>query len=128
MTYPKQVRVVEVGPRDGLQNEPSTVPAEAKVALIEALADAGLTSIEAGSFVSPGRVPQMADTKNVLEKRCAPDRTSATPSWGRTSTVWIKPSHAGCVRSRYSAPHRRASPSATSTAPSRRAWAASRRS
>jgi hydroxymethylglutaryl-CoA lyase len=68
MTYPLHVRVVEVGPRDGLQNEPSTVPAEAKVALIEALADAGLTSIEAGSFVSPKWVPQMADTAEVLAK------------------------------------------------------------
>ena len=66
MTYPTRVRVVEVGPRDGLQNEPSTVPAEAKVALIEALADAGLTSIEAGSFVSPKWVPQMANTDEVM--------------------------------------------------------------
>ncbi len=68
MTYPTHVRVVEVGPRDGLQNEPSTVPTDAKVALIEALADAGLTSIEAGSFVSPKRVPQMADTAEVLAR------------------------------------------------------------
>ena len=68
MTYPKRVRVVEVGPRDGLQNEPSTVPAEAKVALIEAPADAGLTGIEAGSFVSPKWVPQMANTAEVLAR------------------------------------------------------------
>jgi hydroxymethylglutaryl-CoA lyase len=74
MTYPPRVRVVEVGPRDGLQNEPSTVPAEAKVALIEALADAGLTKIEAGSFVSPKWVPQMADTAEVLARlRLRPD-------------------------------------------------------
>ena len=74
MTYPTRVLVVEVGPRDGLQNEPSTVPAEAKVALIEALADAGLTSIEAGSFVSPKWVPQMADTAEVLARlRRRPD-------------------------------------------------------
>ena len=68
MTYPTHVRVVEVGPRDGLQNEPSAVPTEAKVALIEALADAGLTTIEAGSFVSPKWVPQMADTAEVLAR------------------------------------------------------------
>jgi hydroxymethylglutaryl-CoA lyase len=68
MNLPARVRVVEVGPRDGLQNEPSTVPADAKVALIEALADAGLTSIEAGSFVSPKWVPQMADTAEVLAR------------------------------------------------------------
>src|SRR3954466_10340611 len=74
MTYPTRVRVVEAGPRDGLQNEPSTVPAEVKVALIEALADAGLTSIEAGSFVSPKWVPQMADTAEVLARlRLRPD-------------------------------------------------------
>src|SRR5258707_4241349 len=66
MSCPSRVRIVEVGPRDGLQNESLTVPAEAKVALIEALADAGLTSIEAGSFVSPKWVPQMADTAEVL--------------------------------------------------------------
>ena len=68
MTYPKRVRVVEVGPRDGLQNEPSIVPAEVKVGFIEALADAGLTTIEAGSFVSPKWVPQMADTAEVLSR------------------------------------------------------------
>ena len=68
MTYPAHVRIVEVGPRDGLQNEPSMVPADAKVALIEALAGAGLTTIEAGSFVSPKWVPQMADTAEVLAR------------------------------------------------------------
>lgn len=68
MTYPARVRVVEVGPRDGLQNEPAAVPVEVKVALIEALADAGLASIEAGGFVSPKWVPQMADTAEVLAR------------------------------------------------------------
>lgn len=68
MIYPTYVRVVEVGPRDGLQNEPKTVTAATKVALIEALAGAGLTSIEAGSFVSPKWVPQMASTAEVLSK------------------------------------------------------------
>ncbi|MFG1462683.1 hydroxymethylglutaryl-CoA lyase [Xanthobacter sp. DSM 24535] len=66
MSRPARVRIVEVGPRDGLQNEPGTVPVAAKVALIEALADAGVTTIEAGSFVSPKWVPQMADTAQVL--------------------------------------------------------------
>jgi hydroxymethylglutaryl-CoA lyase len=68
MSYPARVRVVEVGPRDGLQNEPATVATDAKVALIEALAEAGLTRIEAGSFVSPRWVPQMADTAEVLAR------------------------------------------------------------
>jgi hydroxymethylglutaryl-CoA lyase len=74
MTYPIQARIVEVGPRDGLQNEAGIVPAEIKVALIEALADAGLKTIEAGSFVSPKWVPQMADTAAVLASlRARPD-------------------------------------------------------
>jgi hydroxymethylglutaryl-CoA lyase len=61
----EQVKVVEVGPRDGLQNEKSVVPTEAKVRFITALADAGLKTIEAGAFVHPKWVPQMADTAEV---------------------------------------------------------------
>src|SRR6266568_3184959 len=59
------VKIVEVGPRDGLQNEKVTIPTEAKVDYIAALADAGLRVIEAGAFVSPKWVPQMADTAEV---------------------------------------------------------------
>ena len=66
MRLPSAVKMVEVGPRDGLQNEPQTVPASVKIRLIDSLADAGLTAIEAGSFVSPKWVPQMADTAEVL--------------------------------------------------------------
>ncbi len=66
MRLPGQVRMVEVGPRDGLQNEAQIVPAAVKIALIEKLADAGLTVVEAGSFVSPKWIPQMADTAEVL--------------------------------------------------------------
>lgn len=66
MAYPSFVRMVEVGPRDGLQNEARTVPTAIKVQLIESLADAGLPAIEAGAFVSPKWVPQMADTAEVL--------------------------------------------------------------
>ena len=62
------VRIVEVGPRDGLQNEPREVPTEIKVELIEQLADAGLPAIEATAFVSPKWVPQMADHTEVLER------------------------------------------------------------
>lgn len=68
MNYPDSVRIVEVGPRDGLQNEAGAVPVEAKVALIEALADAGLKTVECGSFVSPKWVPQMAGTADVLAR------------------------------------------------------------
>ncbi|WP_263262225.1 hydroxymethylglutaryl-CoA lyase [Pseudomonas sp. RIT-PI-S] len=63
---PERVRVVEVGPRDGLQNEPLTVPAEEKVRLVNGLAGAGLGYIEVGSFVAPKWVPQMADTASVF--------------------------------------------------------------
>jgi isopropylmalate/homocitrate/citramalate synthase len=59
------IHIVEVGPRDGLQNEQVTIPTEAKIDYITALADAGLTTIEAGAFVSPKWVPQMADTAEV---------------------------------------------------------------
>ncbi len=65
---PGRVRIVEVGPRDGLQNEAASVPVDARVAFIEALADAGLQAIEAGSFVSPKWVPQMAGTAEVLKR------------------------------------------------------------
>ena len=66
MLLPRQVRIVEVGPRDGLQNEREIVPATIKLALIDQLAAAGLTTIEAGAFVSPKWVPQMADSAAVL--------------------------------------------------------------
>jgi hydroxymethylglutaryl-CoA lyase len=62
------VRIVEVGPRDGLQNEPREVPTAVKLELIERLADAGLRSVEATAFVSPKWVPQMADHTEVLER------------------------------------------------------------
>ena len=68
MKYPKRVKMVEVGPRDGLQNEPVSVPAEVKVALIDRLSDAGFQVVEAGSFVSPKWVPQMADSAEVMAR------------------------------------------------------------
>jgi hydroxymethylglutaryl-CoA lyase len=64
----ESVRIVEVGPRDGLQNEPGEVPTDVKVELIERLADAGLPAIEATAFVSPKWIPQMADHTEVLER------------------------------------------------------------
>jgi hydroxymethylglutaryl-CoA lyase len=66
MTLPSHVRIVEVGPRDGLQNEKAIVPLSVKVELIDRLSDTGLSVIEAGAFVSPKWVPQMADTAQVL--------------------------------------------------------------
>ena len=62
------VRLVEVGPRDGLQNEPQVLPVETRIRLIERLAAAGLRDIEVGAFVSPRWVPQMAGSDEVM--RC----------------------------------------------------------
>jgi hydroxymethylglutaryl-CoA lyase len=61
-----QVRIVEVGPRDGLQNEKTPVSAEARIAFVENLVKAGLDIIEVGSFVSPKAIPQMANSDQVL--------------------------------------------------------------
>ena len=63
---PQRVRIVDVAPRDGLQNEKTLVPTEVKVGLIDRLTDAGLPAIEATSFVSPKWVPQMADNAQVM--------------------------------------------------------------
>src|SRR5687768_1603065 len=67
-SVPNFVRIVEVGPRDGLQNEPGELPTDVKVELIERLADAGLAAVEATAFVSPKWIPQMADHTEVLER------------------------------------------------------------
>jgi len=66
MRLPAKVKLVDVSPRDGLQNEPGTVATHLKIELIDRLAEAGIPVIEAGSFVSPKWVPQMADTAEIL--------------------------------------------------------------
>ncbi|WP_211453809.1 hydroxymethylglutaryl-CoA lyase [Collimonas antrihumi] len=66
MTFPSKVKIVEVGPRDGLQNEKETIPAEVKIALVDQLTNAGFVNIEAASFVSPKWVPQMATSSEVM--------------------------------------------------------------
>jgi hydroxymethylglutaryl-CoA lyase len=66
MKLPKKVRIVEVGPRDGLQNEPGAVGSAVKIELINRLAEAGLPAIEATAFVSPKWIPQMADNAEVM--------------------------------------------------------------
>ncbi|MFT5574756.1 MAG: hydroxymethylglutaryl-CoA lyase [Bermanella sp.] len=66
MNLPTKVRIVEVGPRDGLQNEKRSLDVADKIALINQLSDAGLTAIEAGSFVNPKWVPQMASSEEVF--------------------------------------------------------------
>jgi len=65
--FPRKVKIVEVGPRDGLQNEKNPIPTPVKVEFINRLVDAGLKTIEATAFVSPKAVPQMADHAKVLQ-------------------------------------------------------------
>ena len=66
MSYPTQVRLIDVGPRDGLQNEKQPVPAAIKIELVQRLHEAGRKEIEVTSFVSPTWVPQMADNAEVM--------------------------------------------------------------
>ncbi len=66
MNYPTQVKLIDVGPRDGLQNEKSPVPAAVKIELVHRLQDAGVKEIEVTSFVSPKWVPQMGDNAEVM--------------------------------------------------------------
>ena len=73
MIRPARVRVVEVGPRDGLQNEAAALGVEDKVAFTQALIDAGLPVVEPGAFVSPRWVPQMAGSDEVLRRLRRPD-------------------------------------------------------
>lgn len=83
IALPQSVRIVEVGPRDGLQNEKS-VPVEAKIALVEALAAAGLSTIETGAFVSPKWVPQMADSAQVfsgIKRKAGVTYAALTPNF-----------------------------------------------
>ncbi len=83
MSLPGKVTLVEVGPRDGLQNEARTIPLEAKLRLIDELAAAGHKVIEAGSFVNPKWVPQMADSEAVfagIARRPGVRYTALTPN------------------------------------------------
>jgi len=83
MAIPAQVRIVEVGPRDGLQNEAKPVSVAARVALIEQLAGAGIRAIESGSFVSPKWVPQMASSDEVfagIDRKAGVTYSALTPN------------------------------------------------
>ncbi|MBX3326948.1 MAG: hydroxymethylglutaryl-CoA lyase [Nitrospira sp.] len=67
-TVSRPIRIIEVGPRDGLQNESDIVSTEAKVSFVDGLSETGVTEIEAGSFVSPRAIPQLADSDEVFRK------------------------------------------------------------
>src|SRR3546814_16375269 len=82
MALPSSVRIVEVGPRDGLQNEKAIIPTAAKIELIDRLSATGLRKVEAPSFVSPKWVPQLADAAEVY--------ASITGSQGGASPVLVR--------------------------------------
>ncbi|KAF2762088.1 aldolase [Pseudovirgaria hyperparasitica] len=88
---PATVRIVEVGPRDGLQNEKNAIPVETKISLVDRLADTGITCIEAGSFVSPKWTPQMANSSRILEHVLRRPPRSATP----ITYQWLLPNVKG---------------------------------
>src|SRR5207248_4512095 len=73
---PERVRIREVGPRDGFQNEPEVIPTEDKIRLIELLGATGIRRIEVTSFVRPDVIPQLADAEQVLEALALPDSVS----------------------------------------------------
>ena len=75
-TLPHSVRIVEVGPRDGLQNEKAIIPTKQKIQFIQMLADAGLPVVEATSFVSPRAIPQLSDASEVMANLSRRDSTS----------------------------------------------------
>ncbi len=89
----ERVRIVEVGPRDGLQNERATIPTETKVELLARLAATGLTDIEATSFVSPRWVPQLADAEQVA---------AALPARAGVRWIALVPNEQGYQRARRS--------------------------
>ena len=127
MALPNKVRLVEVGPRDGLQNEKAMVPTDVKVELIDRLADAGLPAIEATSFVRPKWVPQMADARRGHGAASRASPACATRCWCRTCKGF-EARAAPRAPTRWRSSPRRPRPfsSATSTARSPRASSASR--
>ena len=78
MSFPASVRIREVGPRDGFQNEPEVIPTDAKVELIEGLARTGVPRLEVTSFVRADVIPQLADGAEVLERIDVPDDVAVT--------------------------------------------------
>src|SRR5207253_4505464 len=77
-SLPESVRIREVGPRDGFQNEPEVIPTERKVELIDALARTGLRRLEVTSFVRPDVIPQLADAREVLQRIDVPEEVDVS--------------------------------------------------
>ena len=110
----RHVRIYEVGPRDGLQNEAVAVPTDVKARFIELLVDAGLREIEATSFVSPRAIPQLADADDLARRASRDDPASATRSSSRTSAAWLARRRPASTRSPSSPPRPTRSRSTTS--------------
>ncbi len=113
---PSRVRIREVGPRDGFQNEPEVIPTDDKVALIELLAASGLRRIELTSFVRADVVPQLADAAEVLHRVRLPEGVAGTcssPTSAGSTPPW--PTAAASARSTSSCRRRRPTTVATST-------------
>ena len=126
-TLPTRVRIVEMGPRDGLQNEPGEVPTAVKLELIDRLGDAGLSAIEATAFVSPKWIPQMADHTEVLEgirRRPGVSYPVLTPNLKGFEAALA----AGAAEVAIFGAASESSPGRTSTARSPNRWSASGRS
>ena len=92
MANPRNIAIVEVGPRDGLQNEAASVPTEVKIEFIRRAVDAGIRRIEVASFVSPRRVPQMADAEAIL--KALPRRDDVTLRRARAEPRGLRPRRA----------------------------------
>ena len=125
MSLPRKARIVDVGPRDGLQNEATGVPTAVKIELIERLAEAGLPAVEATAFVSPKWVPQMSDSAQVmagLRRKAGVAYPVLVPNLQGFEAARA----AGAEEIAVLAPPPRRSAGRTSTAASRRASSASR--
>ena len=82
-SLPQTVRIREVGPRDGFQNEPETIPTAEKIRLVDLLSASGLRRVEVTSFVRPEAIPQLADAEQVL---AGVRRRARSPAPGRSAT------------------------------------------
>jgi hydroxymethylglutaryl-CoA lyase len=102
MTLPATVKIREVGPRDGFQNEPETIPTARKVELIDALAHTGLRRLEVTSFVRPDMIPQLADAADVLARIDVPPEVAVSVlipnERGLDNALALRDSHKGARR------------------------------
>ncbi len=109
VSLPESVRIREVGPRDGFQNDPEVIPTERKVELIDALARTGLRRLEVTSFVRPDVIPQLADAAAVLDGIGARGTTRAGRSTDSSRQIHVGAT-ATSVRAKSSPLKSRASP------------------